>query len=516
MGYVGIPLSLITIAGLPIIIGLGMDFSLQFHNRYEEELSASSSPALAATGAISHMGKAVGMAVGIMSAAFLTLIFVEMPMIQHFGIVLAIGVCIIYLLDITLLVPLLTLRDKNNPRPKKYGHETIIERGLGRLANGIIKHSVIVLLIPVLVAGVGYSLDHSLTKESELEKLMPQNAQALVDMNQIRDVTGTTMALQWMIEADDVTDPNVVSWISKTTKDIETKHEEVSSVQSIVTLIEQVNSSTNMANTSEINNSLAQIPPDFQQMFVSEDHKMASLSMALGDINASDVPAMVEQMQTEMNPPKGVTIKPVGSQYVQIQSLSKLTDSRDRSMLLGLAIIIIGLFIAYRSLRRSLLSIIPILLVIGWSTAALFILNIPLNPLTAVLGSLILGIGTEFVILFLDRYEEECTKGLTKPEAIVSTMKNIGRAITASALTVVGGFSALIFTNFEGLKGFGVSTVIDALFCLLSTLIVLPAVIMLFDKRATKSVSVNYTSHTQSESSPLPVLETASDEGKLR
>jgi len=80
----------------------------------------------------------------------------------------------------------------------------------------------------------------------------------------------------------------------------------------------------------------------------------------------------------------------------------------------------------------------------------------------------------------------------------------------------VGGFSALIFTNFEGLKGFGVSTVIDALFCLLSTLIVLPAVIMLFEKRTIKSVSVNYTPHTQSESSPLPILETASEEGKRR
>lgn len=50
------------------------------------------------------------------------------------------------------------LEVKNNPRPKKYGYETIIERGLGRLASGIIKHSVIVLLIPVLAAGVGYSL----------------------------------------------------------------------------------------------------------------------------------------------------------------------------------------------------------------------------------------------------------------------------------------------------------------------------------------------------------------------
>ncbi|MNH39985.1 hypothetical protein D3C79_1012310 [compost metagenome] len=46
----------------------------------------------------------------------------------------------------------------------------------------------------------------------------------------------------------------------------------------------------------------------------------------------------------------------------------------------------------------------------------------------------------------------------------------------------MGGFSALLFTNFEVVKLFGVTTVMDTLLCLLSTLIVLPAIIVLLDR----------------------------------
>jgi predicted RND superfamily exporter protein len=110
------------------------------------------------------------------------------------------------------------------------------------------------------------------------------------------------------------------------------------------------------------------------------------------------------------------------------------------------------------------------------------LLGIDINPLTAVLGSLVLGIGTEFTILLMERYLEEKANGMDTEPAIVTAMTKVGRAITASGLTVVGGFSALIFTNFEVVRVFGISTVMDALLCLISTLTILPAIIVLFDR----------------------------------
>ncbi|MNI72284.1 Membrane transport protein mmpL8 [compost metagenome] len=82
----------------------------------------------------------------------------------------------------------------------------------------------------------------------------------------------------------------------------------------------------------------------------------------------------------------------------------------------------------------------------------------------------------------MERYLEEKANGMDTETAIITAMTKVGRAISASGLTVVGGFSALLFTNFEVVKLFGVTTVMDTLLCLLSTLIVLPAIIVLLDK----------------------------------
>ncbi|HTN79637.1 MAG TPA: MMPL family transporter, partial [Acidimicrobiales bacterium] len=54
-GYIGIPLSLVTISGLPIFIGLGVDFAIQMHNRYVEQTGEGDAPDRAANVAVTRM-----------------------------------------------------------------------------------------------------------------------------------------------------------------------------------------------------------------------------------------------------------------------------------------------------------------------------------------------------------------------------------------------------------------------------------------------------------------------------
>ncbi|MNW12860.1 MMPL family protein [compost metagenome] len=66
-------------------------------------------------------------------------------------------------------------------------------------------------------------------------------------------------------------------------------------------------------------------------------------------------------------------------------------------------------------------------------------------------------------------------------------MTRAGRVIAASGLAVVGGFLALMFTNLEVVRMFGISAALDTLLCLFSTLTVLPAIIVLLDKDRQKA-----------------------------
>jgi predicted RND superfamily exporter protein len=97
-----------------------------------------------------------------------------------------------------------------------------------------------------------------------------------------------------------------------------------------------------------------------------------------------------------------------------------------------------------------------------------------LNPLTAVMSALIVGIGTEFAVLLLGRYWEELSRGVDPRQAMNQAVSRIGRAIAASGLTVTAGFGALLASSFPAIRDFGAVTVIDVLLALVATIVVVP------------------------------------------
>ncbi len=121
------------------------------------------------------------------------------------------------------------------------------------------------------------------------------------------------------------------------------------------------------------------------------------------------------------------------------------------------------------------------LIVIGWSGGVMSLLNISYTPLTATLGALILGVGSEYAILMMERYFEEKEKGASPLEAILMTSSKIGSAIVASGATTVFGFMALLASPFPIITDFGTVTVIDVLLALLATFVVFPPLMITFD-----------------------------------
>ena len=94
------------------------------------------------------------------------------------------------------------------------------------------------------------------------------------------------------------------------------------------------------------------------------------------------------------------------------------------------------------------------------------------------LSSLVLGIGIEFTILLLERYQEEIQNTDTR-RAMLRSVQSVGSAITVSGLTLIVGFVSLMFVNFPGLNALGVSTVMDTAYSLIAALTFMPAIIQL-------------------------------------
>lgn len=127
-------------------------------------------------------------------------------------------------------------------------------------------------------------------------------------------------------------------------------------------------------------------------------------------------------------------------------------------------------------------------MVVGWSSLVMFIFSIPLNPLTAILGVITTAIGTEFMVLLTSRYEEEKSLGEPPRLAMLTAVSKMGRAIVTTGVTTLGGFGVLIASNFVLIRDFGIVTVIGIFLCLISTIIVMPPLMVWWDERKTNSI----------------------------
>ena len=134
LGFIGIDLSLVTISGLPILIGLGVDFAIQIHNRVEEEvvLDREDHPMRET---LANLGPPLAAATVAAVVAFLILRVSLVPMIRDFGVMLAVGISIILLVGIVVPTAILGIREYR-ARTQSVHELTRIERGivaLGRL-----------------------------------------------------------------------------------------------------------------------------------------------------------------------------------------------------------------------------------------------------------------------------------------------------------------------------------------------------------------------------------------------
>ncbi|HOS68272.1 MAG TPA: MMPL family transporter, partial [Methanoculleus sp.] len=132
--------------------------------------------------------------------------------------------------------------------------------------------------------------------------------------------------------------------------------------------------------------------------------------------------------------------------------------------------------------------VIPIVFIVGWNGAIMYLLGLDYTPLTAVLGSMTIGVASEYTILIMERCEEELARGMEFLDAIQIAVQKIGTAITASGMTTVFGFAALTLSTFNIISNFGIVTVITVGFSLLGAIVVMPAVL---------SLMYRYTGRTQ-------------------
>ncbi|MDW3217562.1 MAG: MMPL family transporter [Acidimicrobiales bacterium] len=512
LGFAGIDLSLVTISGLPILIGLGVDFAIQVHNRVEEEvvLDREDHPMRET---LANLGPPLGAATVGAVLAFLVLRISLVPMIRDFGVMLAVGIVVILVIGIVVPTAILGIREYK-ARTTSLTEPTRVERAIVKL-GGLPQKAVVpvmVLSVGVLIAGI--ALEDQFEIQSDPVRWVNQDTQTVRDLETLKEETNFESTLGILIEANNINAQPVADmlagFIGTWDSPDELRVANSSSMVSTMTKIINIEGATPVAPRAEDLELLIDVmPPDIHRALVADDRtatqvnfRLAPAPLADDAILVAEIQADLERRIAELDLPsdsilvvdlepgdQAVKAVPAGLAVVGVGLLENL--SANRAVLTYLALVVAGLWllIRHRSAIRALLAMTPVLLAVGMSSVIVAVLGLSLSPLTTVSGPLVIATCTEFSVLILGRYLEERQRGLSPQEATDRASARTGRAFFTSALTTIFGFGVLVFSALPLLSDFGLIVTMNVAVALLSALIVMPPLLVWADTRGLVGVA---------------------------
>ncbi len=504
MGLAGIGLNMAVIGAFPVLIGLGIDYAIQFHARFDEEARKGSlEDAVFMT--VTRTGPAVMYAMLATCMGFLAMFVSDIPMIRSFGLVSIIGIFTCYWVSCVGLPTLCLLLkyqpkqpktdlcyavgtdacdsiinspEKSRNNKKKKNSKFSYGDFLTNVSVKIARHPVAILVISGCIAFVGFAVDSSILVDSNENAMVPGDMPAKINLDKVTRIMGSTDTADFLIQGSSVTDLDTVVWLN-TFQDYELSHHpEITGSTSIATLVLQYTGGVMPETQGSLDSVLEKIPESTKQPYLNgEISGVLKFNTVKLSMNQKD--ALKQQMISDgifIEPPNGITIAPTGSFELYTSMLSQMADSKELMTILGFIFVFVFLIIVYRHIH-AISPIIPIILVVGWNSVTMFLLNIPYSPLTVTLGSMTIGVAAEYTILVMERYTEEEERLHDHVAAIQESVRKIGTAITVSGLATFFGFSALLLATFPIISNFGITTLIAVAFSLIGAIFIMPAVL---------------------------------------
>lgn len=441
-----------------------------------------------------HMGPSVLIAMVSTILGFTALFISPVSMIADFGKTLTIGLVVSFFAALLILTTSLHIRDKYFCDHTEAGRcalpqeSTGLERFLSSFTEKVLSHKFLILLLCLSITVWGFFSDAKVGVQTDIEKFMPQDTQELQEIRELRELVGSADQLTVMVQSDDLLSAENVAWLDNFTEQVAQEFPDiVEETRSITSLYISITMEDTMSAAS-LADFLDTLPEAQRKLFIDALQKTTVVTLHINRLEATLLQQFIGDLNQylEDHAVSGLTTQVTGKAVIDAEMLTALTAGRLEMTLLGIGLVFLGLLFIYRDIVKALIPVFPISLIVGWSGAAMYLLGIDYTPLTATMGALIIGIGTEFTILLMERYYEEKAYGVSKQAAMITTVSKIGKPILASALTTIGGFSSLIFSDFTILREFGIVTLLNITFCLISAFIVLPPLIVMLDRKKTR------------------------------
>jgi len=477
LGVVQPELTILSIAAVALLIGLGDDYSVYYANRFAEECTAQDKTERVER-TLRHTGKAVLMCAIATMIGFGSLMTSNMPAMVDFGFVCLLGAAFVFI-SATILVPCLCVilkfeKHEESHKWKRFAHFVVNQRK--RLfAIGCFFVVLSLIVLPQVKTDVNY-LEMAPKGIPEVEKLLEYSQ---------KFGKGTNFnALLIETDSKGLTYPETIDAIYSMEFEIRNAG---GSAYSIADELKKVNEVLDNVKILEFFKNLTGVVEEviFQKIaengIVNNDYSKTIVVISF------PVQTTVEQLEVLVNkinaiashtfiPHNGHVSQLAGQDVVSVEVNKQIMGTQLSSMFTELLLILACLIIAFGSAKIGFLSLIPVLFVLAWEPGSLVVLGIPLSVVNVTVAVIIVSTGIDYGIVTMQRIKEERAKGLSKIDAMKKTIETSGWSIVTASSTTMVALLATFAVNIPVLHQFSIIVILLYLFSVIASFCILPTI----------------------------------------
>lgn len=247
---------------------------------------------------------------------------------------------------------------------------------------------------------------------------------------------------------------------------------------------------------------------DFEKL-VDFPYEHAIITARLNTTSTAKLKSVVHRIEDMVLHDPDVLL--VGGFGVVLSDIARIiVNGQLLSLVMATVIVALLLMLLFRSVVAGLISAIPLALSMTILFGLMGFFTIELNVATAMLSSIMIGVGIDYTIHFLWRYREERQNGLDPVLAVRRTLTTTGRGIIFNAFSVIIGFVALMFSSFLPVRFFGFLVVVSIFACLIGALVLIPSLCVVLRPRFLEPIGEKALKETTAGISSLPNSESVS------
>ena len=178
--------------------------------------------------------------------------------------------------------------------------------------------------------------------------------------------------------------------------------------------------------------------------------------------------------------PQGFSMTSSGMVPINVATSNEVVTSQIRSLSGSILAVFLMLALIFRSVTRGLMGMIPLVFTVLFNFGVMGFFDVHLDIGTALVSSIVIGIGVDYSIHYLSRMFHELGDGTELHDAISNTVRRSGKAITSNAVTVGFGFLALSVSEFLPLVTLSWMILLTLNISALATMILIPALAVTF------------------------------------